>query len=271
MPRKATAARRTGAPPGDWWRSYFDGGYLREYAPVFDVAEERQQVARLSELLGLPQGARVLDLACGQGRHAVLLAEAGFDVAGLDYSREMLRAAKARGEGKTLRYTRGDMRKLPARWTRRFDGVVNLFTSFGFFEDPTDDAAVFRQVARVLKRGGVFVWHGGNRDGLTDRFLRGDAWTTADGTAVRQDRSFDALSGFLTIASTWTKRRRVERRVHRIRLYTATHLAALLADSGLALVGAYGGFGEGPLTRGAHEMLLVARMTPQLPRRDAAL
>lgn len=247
------------APPREWWRSYFDEGYLDEYSPVFDLVEERRQVSRLLELLALPHGSRVLDLACGQGRHAHLLAEAGYDVDGLDYSRDMLKAAKARGTGKTLRYTRGDMRRLPLRWTRRFDGVVNLFTSFGFFDDPADDAKVLRQVARVLKRGGVFVWQGGNRDALTDRFLRGDAWVTADGTEVRQDRSFDPVSGFLTIESTWTRKRKVERRAHRIRLYTATHLAAMLDDAGFHLVGAYDGFTDAPLGLRAHEMLLVAR------------
>lgn len=257
--RKPEHGRDKTAPPRDWWRSYFDAGYLEEYSPVFDLIEERRQVGRLTELLALPHGSRVLDLACGQGRHAHLLAEAGFDVDGLDYSREMLKAAKARGTGKTLRYTRGDMRRLPLRWTRRFDGVVNLFTSFGFFDDPADDAKVLRQVARVLKRGGVFVWQGGNRDALSDRFLRGDAWVTADGTEVRQDRSFDALTGFLTIESTWTRKRKVERRSHRIRLYTATHLADLMADAGLRLVAAHDGFSDAPLSHRAHEMLLVAR------------
>lgn len=254
-----TDDRTKTTPPGDWWRSYFDTGYLNEYSPVFDLTEERQQVARISELLALPQGARVLDLACGQGRHAHLLAEAGFDVDGLDYSRDMLKAAKARGTGRTLRYTRGDMRSLPLRWTRRFDGVVNLFTSFGFFDDPGNDALVLKQVARVLKRGGTFVWQGGNRDALTDRFLRGDTWSTEDGTEVRQDRRFDPLSGFLTIDSTWTRKRRVERRTHRIRLYTASHLAALMDAAGLEVTAAYDGFGAGALTRRAHEMLLVAR------------
>ncbi len=259
MGRKTQDGSGIGAPTGDWWRSYFDAGYLEEYSPVFDLIEERQQVSRLSELLALPQGSRVLDLACGQGRHAHLLAEAGYDVDGFDYSREMLKAAKARGTGRTLRYARGDMRRLPLRWTRRFDAVVNLFTSFGFFDDPADDLKVLRQVARVLKPGGVFVWQGGSRDGLTARFLRGDAWTTADGTAVRQDRRFDPLSGFLTIESTWTRRRTVERRAHRIRLYTASQLAAMCASVGLDVEAAFDGFSADPLRHGSHEMLLVAR------------
>ncbi|MBX3132957.1 MAG: methyltransferase domain-containing protein [Gemmatimonadaceae bacterium] len=257
MNRKTEDDSGNGAPPRDWWRSYFDEGYLTEYSPVFDLVEERLQVARLIELLALPDASRVLDLACGQGRHAHLLAEAGFNVDGYDLSRELLREAKRRGTGKTLRYTHGDMRRLPLRWTRRFDAVVNLFTSFGFFDDPADDVRTLKQVARVLKPGGVFVWQGGNRDGLSDRFLRGDAWVTQDGTSVEQRREFDPLSGCLTIHSTWTTKRRVERRVHRIRLYSPSHLASLLADVGIEVHAAFDGFTERPLTRRSHEMLLV--------------
>lgn len=259
MARAARIRDGQGAPPGDWWRSYFDGAYLREFGKWMDPVEDRAQVARLLDVLALPAGARLLDLACGQGRHAHLLAEAGFDVTGFDYSRELLKRAKARGTGPSLRYHRGDMRRLPLRWRRRFDAVVNLFTSFGFFDDPADDAAVLKGVARVLKPGGVFVFHAGSRDGLTARFLKGDEWDDADGTRVRQDRSFDALSGRLTIASTLTRRKRVERRVHRIRLYTATEMATALAAVGLDVEAAFSGFSGQPLARTAHEMLLVAR------------
>ncbi len=259
MGKKAKDGSSKTAPPKDWWRSYFDAGYLDEYSPLFDLVDERAQVARLAELLALPQGSSVLDLACGQGRHAHLLAEAGFDVDGYDLSRDLLKVAKARGTGPMLRYRRGDMRSLPMLWRRRFDGVVNLFTSFGFFDHPEDDARVIAQVARVLKPGGVFVWQGGNRDALTSRFLRGDEWQTEDGTQVRQDRRFDPLSGFLTIDSTWTRRRKVEHRTHRIRLYTATHLSGLMAQAGLEVEAAYDGFSVEPLRRTSHEMLIVAR------------
>ena len=162
-----------------WWRSYFDEGYVREYGPLFDLVEDRRQVARLIDLLELPAGARILDAPCGQGRHAHLLAEAGFDVDGLDLSEHLLALARKRGTGPLLRYRRGDMRRLPARWTGRFDAVANLFTSFGFFADARDDARVIQEFARVLKPGGVLIWHGGNRDGVMARFLSRDWWTTA--------------------------------------------------------------------------------------------
>src|SRR5579885_1074791 len=123
----------------DWWREYFDAQYLLEYEPMFSLVRDRQEAGRVIDVLGLPSGARTLHVPCGQGRPAHLFAEAGFDVDGLDYSRELLARAKARGTGRTLRYTRGDMRALPAKWTGRFDAVLNLFTSFGFFVDPNDD------------------------------------------------------------------------------------------------------------------------------------
>src|SRR5690606_33690977 len=129
-PRVAARRRK------EWWETHFDAYYLLEYEPIFDLERDRREVARLLDLLALPVGARVLDVPCGQGRHVHLLAEAGLDVTGLDYSAHLLKAARKRGTARTLRYVRGDMRTLPDEWSGRFDAVVNLFTSFGFFLDP---------------------------------------------------------------------------------------------------------------------------------------
>jgi len=243
----------------EWWQSHFDAYYLREYQPIFDLARDRREVGRLLELLALPVGARVLDVPCGQGRHAHLLAEAGLDVTGLDYSAHLLKAAKRRGTGKTLRYVRGDMRSLPDEWTGRFDAVVNLFTSFGFFLDPADDARVIGEFARVLVPGGVLVWHGGSRDGVMARFLERDWWRSSDDTMIGHEREFDPLSGVLTVRATWRGKKDAGEREHRIRLYTATRLAELCASAGLVVLHAFDAWTDRPLTRKASEMLLVAR------------
>jgi SAM-dependent methyltransferase len=233
---------------------------MLEYEPIFTPERDRHEVARLMDILGLPAGSRILDVPCGQGRHAHLLAEAGYRVEGLDYSEHLLTLARKRGTGPALHYTQGDMRKLPARWTGRFDAVLNLFTSFGFFTDPRDDARVITEFARVLKPGGVLLWHGGSRDGVMAGFLSRDWWQSNDGTMIAHERSFDPLSGMLTIESTWTgPGRRPGQRSHRIRLYTATRLAELCADAGLIVEEAYKGFTRKPLTRRSSEMMLVAR------------
>lgn len=244
----------------EWWANYFDAHYLLEYEPLFTLERDRSEAARVIDLLGLPTASRILDVPCGQGRHSHLLAEAGFNVDGLDYSDYLLKLARKRGTGPNLRYTRGDMRKLPARWTERFDAVLNLFTSFGFFTDPAHDARTVGEFARVLKPGGILVWHGGSRDGVMARFLARDWWATREGTMIAHERTFDPLSGVLTIESVWKgMSKRPGRRTHRIRLYTATRLAELCAAEGLIVEEAFDGFTQRPLSRKSGEMLLVAR------------
>jgi SAM-dependent methyltransferase len=173
--RRISGARvlLTRLPPiGEWWRSHFDEQYLREYQPLFDPERDRREVTRLIELLQLPVGSRILDCPCGQGRHAHLLAEHGYAVDGADLSRTLLAHARSRGTGRLLRYTRADMRALPRAWTGRFDAVLNLFTSFGFFTDPRDDVRVIREFARVLRPSGLLVWHGANLVRLLHRSAR---------------------------------------------------------------------------------------------------
>lgn len=243
----------------EWWEDHFDATYLREWAPVQGLATSRQEVARLLELLELPAGARILDCACGQGRHARLLAEAGFDVTGLDWSADLLREARAQGTGRSLRYVRGDMRRLPPRWTGRFDAVVNLFTSFGFFLHPADDGRALREMARVLAPGGVLVWNGGDRDGIAAKLLSRDWWLTEAGTMIGQERALDPLSGVLTVRSTWRGPAGDGEREHRIRLYTPTRLAELMAAAGLVVEQAFDGWTRRPVGRRSSEMTLVAR------------
>ncbi len=243
----------------DWWRTHFDAQYLLEYEPIFTLEKDRHEVARLMEVLGLPSGSRVLDVPCEQGRHAHLLAEAGFDVDGLDYSTHLLAVAKKCGTGARLRYTRGDMRRLPSRWTGRFDAVLNLFTSFGFFVDPADDKRVVAEFARVLEPGGVLVWHGGSRDGVMARFLARDWWQTSDGTLIAHERRFDSLSGQLSVHSVWSGPKHRGERDHAIRLYTPTRLAELFAEQGLIVERAFEGFTSRTIKRRSTEVMLVAR------------
>jgi hypothetical protein len=124
----------------------------------------------------------------------------------------------------------------------------------------------------VLKPGGVIFFQGGSRDGVMSRFLTRYWWKSSDGTVIGHERSFDPLSGILTIQTTWEGPAGSGAREHRIRLYTATRFAELCLDAGLVVHEAYDAFRDRPLTRKSGEMLLVARKVEaprarQLPRR----
>jgi SAM-dependent methyltransferase len=155
-----------------------------------------------------------------------------------------------------LRLVRGDIRNLPARWSGRFDAVVSLGASFGFFATPKEDDAAIRSYANVLRPDGVLVLHAPNRDGIVARFIEKDWWETDDSTLVLHEREFDPLSGVLTVHTTLHRGVRTRKRAYRMRLYTATELAAMCARHKLMVVEAYDGWRERPLRRTSGEFVL---------------
>jgi SAM-dependent methyltransferase len=138
----------------EWFASWFDSPHYHRLYAHRDGGEAAQFIDRLIECHRLTPGSRVLDLGCGTGRHSSYLASRGFDVTGLDLSAESLWQARL-NEGPNLRFVRQDMR-LPFR-SCAFDHVLNLFTSFGYFEDPADHLPVVGNIAASLKPGGTLV------------------------------------------------------------------------------------------------------------------
>ena len=99
----------------------------------------------------------MLDLCCGVGRHSLELVRRGFRVTGVDRTQAYLDlvAAAAKREALDLELVRQDMREFHR--DESYDGVINLFTSFGYFEDPRDDQRVVDNVYASLRSGGVLV------------------------------------------------------------------------------------------------------------------
>ena len=136
----------------EWFSHFFDAAYVAQLREEKSPADTRAEVDFLVRRLSLPRGARILDVPCGYGRHAAALARRGFVVLGLDLSRAMIAEGRRRfTEGPRLRLRRADMRRIAFR--EEFDAVVNLYTSFGYFE-PAENQAVLRRMARALKPGG---------------------------------------------------------------------------------------------------------------------
>lgn len=251
----------------EWWREYFDAEYPRRY--MIDPEQTVAEVLMLRNLLPEPP-ADLLDLACGQGRHSVALARAGFTVIGLDASEELLsQARRATDEaGIEASFVAGDMRAIP--YVECFDAAINMFTAFGYFSDE-ENQAVLNGVARALKAGGRLVMELAHRDRVVSGFRETDWYELDDGTVVWVRRHFDAVRGLSTSIDRWRTPDGVEHeRYHRIRLYTATELGAMLLAAGLTPQAWYGTTELHGFEARSPRMIVVAERALYKEARDGA-
>ena len=218
-----------------WWEDYFDERYLDVFGASFTPEHTRAEAAAVVDFLALQPGAEVLDLACGQGRHAVALARLGYRVTGLDYSTRLLDRARAEADsaGVEVAWVEGDMRRL--LWQDHFDAVINLTTAFGYFQTEDENEGVLRQVAQVLKPGGQFLIETMHRDYIVREYQQHDWYETDEGTLVWSLRLFDAVRGRTTVVErVRTADGEEGERLQTIRVYTATEMHAMLRRAGLA-------------------------------------
>ena len=138
----------------DWFASWFDTNYYHLLYKNRNDDEARLLIEHLVGYLNLAPNSKVLDLACGKGRHSITLNELGFDVLGIDLSSNSIEEAK-QFENETLHFDVCDMRN---SFTKdRFDIVFNLFTSFGYFDNKSDNEKVIVAVQEMLKNDGILV------------------------------------------------------------------------------------------------------------------
>jgi SAM-dependent methyltransferase len=238
--------------PG-WYARHFDATYLEVYAHR-DEDEARRATAALLAPLGLG-GRLVLDLACGAGRYLRALQAHGARVVGLDLSFDLLRAARGAGLGDAVGLVRADMRHLPLA-AARFDLVLSMFTSFGYFDTADDDRAMLHEVARVLRPDGDLVLDFLNAERLR-RELVPESRDRRGRFEVWERRSLDASRDLLV--KEIELRDGDERRHYReqVRLWTADTLAHALAQAGLVVRRLWGDYAGAPYRAASSDRLVV--------------
>jgi len=141
-----------------WYREWFnDPDYLMLYQHR-DDSEAEEIINLIQDKIHPEPNSKILDLACGSGRHSIQLAKRGYLVTGYDLSETLLNIAKqnAQENNISIDYVQGDMR-CPI-FDNEFDLVVNLFTSFGYFESDEENGKVIQNIFTALKNGGyVFI------------------------------------------------------------------------------------------------------------------
>jgi SAM-dependent methyltransferase len=234
----------------EWFEQWFGEEYHALY-PHRDADDARRAVALVQRVAPWRPGERVLDLACGSGRHAAELERLGASVVGFDLSPPMLRRARARTRAPLVR---GDMRALPFR-PGTFVLAVNLFTSFGYFREDAEHELVLRQAAAALAPGGRFVLDYLNAEEVRRSLRPAEERRGGGGNVVRITRRFSVEGRFVVKEIELPDEGRTFQ--ERVRLYSVEELNALLRAAGFHVTASFGDYGGEPGGPDAPRVILV--------------
>lgn len=244
-----------------WYVEFFGDDYLEAYRDVLTPERTKREVEFVQKALELEPGAHVLDLCCGEGRHALLLASRGLVVTAQDLSDVYLKTAQeaADEQGVSIELVTGDMREIP--FTDRFDAVINMFTAFGYLESDEEDAKVLHSAANALKPGGKLLLDTINREWVVAHNIPAEWRIEDDGTAYLESRELDLETSLNHVSFTLIDPDGVRRSSvgHHVRLYTLTEMIRMLEAAGLTYERAYGDFDGGEYERESQRMIVVGR------------
>lgn len=230
---------------------FFDDG------KTYSLAGTDQEVAFIVDVLNLPAGAKLLDLYCGYGRHAIELAKLGYLVTGIDATQAFLDIArqKAEEEGVSVAFRQGDMRELA--YEGEFAAIINMFAAFGYFSDD-ENAAVLRKVARALKPGGLFLIDLLNRDWMGRNNLN-RYWRHPSGEYVLSYK-VELHQGVVTMKRVLLNQVTGAKTQYEfvLRAYSLAEMTSVLEKCDLKVKATYGGFDGRPYGADAPRMIILA-------------
>lgn len=223
----------------EWFEEWFN---TEEYLAVYRHRNEEDAVnlyKLITKNILLEQGSKVLDLACGAGRHSILFAENGFNVTSVDISDNLLNVARktASERGLNINFIKSDFRKL--NLNEKFHLIINLFTSFGYFESDDENEMVIKLVSNHLVNNGYFVI-----DFFNVVYLRNNlipvSYDKIEGNIVKQERVFEGNR----IVKKIMINKKAGKKLHyeSVRIYCKDELAALLLNNGLEIQKIFGDY-----------------------------
>lgn len=232
--KKRPGRRRRRRAKREWWSKIFDDDFLA-ILPSYSKRDTRKEIDFILESLRLPSGGLVLDLACGNGRHAVALAKRNYRVVGVDLSLSMLaRAGELAQEAEQkINFIHGDMRDLG--FDRTFDGVYCLGTSLGFFDEQTN-AKVLEGVYKALKPGASLLIQVANRDFAITK-QPNLLWFEMEDAVCMEETDFNYINSrlYVTRQLILNNGTRQSKHEYSVRLYSLHEIGQMLHAAGFAV------------------------------------
>ena len=248
-----TARKREWFDDDTFWRDLYP--FMFPDTRFAAAAEEVEKALRLTK----PKGKTVLDLCCGPGRCSIALAKRRFTVTGVDRTRYLLdkARAKAKAAGVKVEWIQRDMRDFVR--PDSFDLVLSMFTSFGYFDDKSQDMGVLRNVFASLRHGGVFLIEVMGKERLAKVFQPTTCDVLPDSTKLLQRH--EVFDDWTRIRNEWILIRRGRAKSFQFHhtIYSGQELRDRLEQAGFTGVGLYGNLSGDDYGPNAQRLIAVAR------------
>ena len=218
-----------------WYASWFDTPFYHILYKDRDYAEAEAFMTTLTNYLNLPEQAKILDLACGKGRHSIFLNKLGYDVIGADLSENSIAHAK-QFENDTLHFKVHNM-CLP--YGETFDAVFNLFTSFGYFENESDNLSTIKAIKADLNEFGFGVIDFMNSNYVINNLVEKDT-KTVDGIEFTMTRRVE--NGYIIKDISFTFEDEDYQFQEYVRAFTLSDFETLFEKAGVYLLDVFGDY-----------------------------
>ena len=218
-----------------WYASWFDSPFYHILYKDRDHTEAETFMHNLTNYLNIPEGGKILDLACGKGRHAIYLNSIGYDVTGVDLSENSIGFAK-QFENESLHFEVHDMCK---PYNEQFDAVFNLFTSFGYFDKDEDNLNTIKAIKADLNQFGFGVIDFMNTDYVLNNLVPEET-KTIDGTEFHLKRYKE--NGYIVKDIAFTHEGDNYHYQERVRAFSLEDFEALFEKAGVYLLDIFGDY-----------------------------
>ena len=233
----------------NWWESFFKGVAVDMWVQALPEDHTKREAERLEKLLDVKPGAEILDIPCGAGRLALVLAGRGYRLTGVDVSSEFLDHARRARSSNPVTWEQRDMRDLP--WSSRFDAAFCVGNSFGYLDDAGNEAFL-EAVRKTLKPGGRFILETPMVLENVLCHIQPRPWWKAGDVYLLVENQYDAAAGRLNIEYTFVSGGRIEVRRGSHRAYGYRELVELIEAAGFSVTVSE------PWTREAHMVSFIA-------------
>jgi ubiquinone/menaquinone biosynthesis C-methylase UbiE len=219
-----------------WFANWFDSPYYHTLYKNRDEKEAQVFIDNLIDYLQIPKGSKLIDIACGKGRHAKYFNKKGMDVVGVDLSQNSINTAK-KDENKNLQFSVHDMRENYQE--NAFDVVTNLFTSFGYFENNKDEQKAINAMANNLKKEGILIIDFMNAKKVIANLVLNEQKTINN---IQFDITRQVKDGFILKDIRITDGKEQQQFQEKVKAITLADYSEFITNAGLKIIDIFGNY-----------------------------